>query len=136
MRAMTMEPPTMPTYERELAVGRLRGEWGDVLALSCNDTLTGPRPQLVSRHNRPAAVIVSTGWYGQARNALGTAPEVQLFSSDNARTELTRILTDVAEHGHHIVIKVDRYEVVALVPVSWHQLAVQALANTSNAAED
>lgn len=125
----------MPTYERTLAVGRLRGEWGDVLALSCNDALAGPRHQLVSRYDKPAAVIVSTGWYGQARNALGAAPEVQLFSSDNARTQLTRILTDVAEHSHHIVIKVDRYEVVALVPVSWHQLAVQALTKGSYSCE-
>lgn len=118
-----------PSYEQNVTVGRLRGEWGELLALSCNDALTGPRPQLISRYDKPVAVIVSTGWYGQARKALGTTTQVQLYNSDKARNELKGLLTDVADHARHIVIKVDRYEVVALVPVSWHELAVQTLAD-------
>ncbi|MFI5748992.1 hypothetical protein ACIBBE_24365 [Streptomyces sp. NPDC051644] len=126
MRAMTMEPPMPPSYEQNVTVGRLRGEWGELLALSCNDALTASKHQLVSRNDKPVAVIVSTGWYGQARRAIG-APDAEVFSSDKARSELARLLTDVATHARHIVIKVDRYEVVALVPVAWHQRAVEIL---------
>jgi hypothetical protein len=127
-----MEPPMPAVYEQTVTVGRLRGEWRALLALSCNDALTGPRPQLVLRYDRPVAVIVSTGWYGQARKALGVTPEVRVVSSETARTELKDVLTDVDEHGCHVLINVDGYDVVAVVPVPWHQFAVLALAGSES----
>ncbi|MEU1824256.1 hypothetical protein ABZ502_17735 [Streptomyces abikoensis] len=126
MRLMKTTPPRPATYDRTIPVGRLRGEWGEVLAHSCNDTLTSDKHQLISRTGNPQAMVVSTGWYREARRAIG-GPDAEVTGSEEARKELARILTEIAEHGRHFVIKADRYEVVVLVPISWHQRALETL---------
>ncbi|PVD04430.1 hypothetical protein [Streptomyces sp. CS014] len=129
MRTMTTDPASLSGFHQTLTMGRLRGEWSELLAITCNDALGPTKNQVVSRYGVPKVAIVSTGWYARARRALGgEEPNVETHGSDDAKRQFAQLVDFVTGKDQgHCVIRADRYEIVVIVPVDWHQAAIRAL---------
>lgn len=112
--------PESAPYARTLPVHQLRTSWQ-----ACVRAAEMGAHQLVTYRGAERCALVPHRWYMQARKAVA-APEATVMPSAPARDGISGVTRDVAA-GAHVLVTVDGYERLAVVPVQWRAEAVAAV---------